>query len=306
MMRCMICQSGNTAAAAGEGTTERRQADLSTSSQHARNLGRAQPTGCCCFGSCDIIWHVQYVILHIVPGNAQHGFIKGALSAHVTQLLAAAIRLHQQVCLGAPAMECTALLRAAVHWSSLSLHCWTKCLLACSMSGVNTAACPLVPVCIFACSVLGLDVSRQEPVAPERVHKMRGITTVPASAEVRQQPPSPSQQLPDCLARSMQPQLETSWVLCQPSIRSAHCGSSTVHLQQQHVCQHAQRPRSCVAAQCAAGKTVQPAPHFAVGYRHNEMTQTRRVTRVLTGLLLLWCILPLCLLLCWLRSHLIL
>lgn len=35
-----------------------------------------------------------------------------------------------------------------------------------------------------ACSVLGLDVSRQEPVAPERVHKMRGITTVPASAEV--------------------------------------------------------------------------------------------------------------------------
>lgn len=33
-------------------------------------------------------------------------------------------------------------------------------------------------------SVLGLDVSRQEPVAPERVHKMRGITTVPASAEV--------------------------------------------------------------------------------------------------------------------------
>jgi hypothetical protein len=32
--------------------------------------------------------------------------------------------------------------------------------------------------------VLGLDVSRQEPVAPERVHKLRGITTVPASVEV--------------------------------------------------------------------------------------------------------------------------
>jgi hypothetical protein len=43
---------------------------------------------------------------------------------------------------------------------------------------------------IFACSVLGLDVSRQEPVAPERVHKMRGITTVPASAEVSAQPPA--------------------------------------------------------------------------------------------------------------------
>jgi hypothetical protein len=41
-------------------------------------------------------------------------------------------------------------------------------------------------VCCHVCSVLGLDVSRQEPVPPERVHKMRGITIVPASAEVRQ------------------------------------------------------------------------------------------------------------------------
>lgn len=39
---------------------------------------------------------------------------------------------------------------------------------------------------LLVCSVLGLDVSRQEPVPPERVHKMRGITTVAASAEVRE------------------------------------------------------------------------------------------------------------------------
>jgi hypothetical protein len=69
---------------------------------------------------------------------------------------------------------------------SLLLHCMEQPLLTCSMPGMILAS--FVPMRIFACSVLGLDVSRQEPVAPERVHKMRGITTVPASAEVSAHP----------------------------------------------------------------------------------------------------------------------
>jgi hypothetical protein len=55
---------------------------------------------------------------------------------------------------------------------------------ALAAAAAAAAAAAIGPAC---CSVLGLDVSRQEPVAPERVHKMRGITTVPVSAEVRQQ-----------------------------------------------------------------------------------------------------------------------
>lgn len=41
-----------------------------------------------------------------------------------------------------------------------------------------------MPAWVHCAGLLGIQVSRQDPVAPERVYKMRGITEVPASTEV--------------------------------------------------------------------------------------------------------------------------